>query len=154
MPSLLHREPGSDHRGHPIPWTGKQAIKAPPPQSPTRFHISHPISPINWICPPAVILSDPRFHGSPEVLSHQATKAGGGVPHYRKAKDQVYSNVRPGPLPSRNFQEKRCIKSRWCATNVPPYAVGKGHPERRKKNRTHAVKRRRTTSCVELIHPF
>ena len=51
MPSLLHREPGSDHRGHPIPWTGKQAIKAPPPQSPTRFHTSHLISPNNWTYP-------------------------------------------------------------------------------------------------------
>lgn len=48
MPSLLHREPGSDHRGHPIPWTGKQAIKAPPPQSPTRFSITPLISTSNW----------------------------------------------------------------------------------------------------------
>ena len=59
-----------------------------------------------------ILLSDPRFHGRPEVLFHKAKKAGGGVPHDRKAKDQVYSNVRPGPLPSRNFQEKSCIKSR------------------------------------------
>lgn len=60
----------------------------------------------------AIMLSDPRFHGRPEVLFRKAKKAGGGVPHYRKAKDQVYSNVRPGPLPSRNFQGKSCIKSR------------------------------------------
>ena len=46
--SLLRREPGSDHRGHPIPWTGKQAIKAPPPQSPTRFSITPLISTSNW----------------------------------------------------------------------------------------------------------
>lgn len=47
LPSLLRREPGSDHRGHPIPWTGKQAIKAPP-QSPTRFSITPLISTSNW----------------------------------------------------------------------------------------------------------
>ena len=99
-------------RGHPIPWTGKQAIKAPPPQSPTKFHISHLINPNNWTCPPAIILSDPRFHGSPAILFHKARKAGGGVPHYRMAKDQVHSNIRPGPLPNRNSQEKSCIKSR------------------------------------------
>lgn len=110
--SLLRREPGSDHRGHPIPWTGKQAIKAPPPQSPTKFHISHLINPNNWTCPPAIILSDPRFHGSPAILFHKARKAGGGVPHDRMAKDQVHSNIRPGPLPNRNSQEKSCIKSR------------------------------------------
>lgn len=60
----------------------------------------------------AITLSDPRFHGSPAILFHKARKADGGVPHYHKAKDQVYSNVRPGPLPHRNFQEKSCIKSR------------------------------------------
>jgi hypothetical protein len=48
LPSLLHREPGNNHRGHPIPWTGKQAIKAPPPQSPTRFSITPLISTSNW----------------------------------------------------------------------------------------------------------
>lgn len=143
MPSLLRRELGNNHRRRPIPWTRKQAIKTPPFQNPTRFHISHLISPNNWTCPPAIILSDPRFHGSPAILFHKVKKASGGVPHDRKAKDQGYSNVRPGPLPSRNFQEKSCIKSRSCATNVPLYAVGKGHPERRKKHRTHAVKRRR-----------
>lgn len=90
----------------------KQAIKAPPPQSPTRFHISHLIGPNNWTCPPVIILSDPRFHGSPAILFHKVKKASGGVPHDRKAKDQVHSNVRPGPLPSRNSQEKSCIKSR------------------------------------------
>ena len=46
--SLLRREPGSDHSGHPIPWTGKQAIKAPPPQSPTRFSTTPLISTSNW----------------------------------------------------------------------------------------------------------
>ena len=35
-------------RSHPIPWTGKQAIKAPPPQSPTRFSITPLISTSNW----------------------------------------------------------------------------------------------------------
>jgi hypothetical protein len=57
-------------------------------------------------------LSDPRFHGRPEVLFHKVKKASGGVPHYRKAKDPVHSNVRPGPLSSRNFQGKSRIKSR------------------------------------------
>lgn len=90
----------------------KQAIKTPPSQNPTRFHISHLISPNNWTRPPAILLSDPRFHGRPEVLFLKVKKASGSVPHYRKAKDQVHFNVRPGPLPSRNSQEKSCIKSR------------------------------------------
>lgn len=60
----------------------------------------------------AIMLSDPRFHGSPAVLFHKARKASSGVPHDREAKDQVYSNVRPGPMPRRNFQGKSYIKSR------------------------------------------
>ena len=154
MPSLLRRELGNDHRRSLFHRARKQAIKTPPSQGPTRFSTAPLISTSNWTHIPLSYCQTPRFHGRPEVLFHKVKKASGGVPHYCMAKDQVYSNVRPGPLPSRNFQEKRCIKSRWCATNVPPYAVGKGHPERRKKHRTHAVKRRRTTSCVELIHPF
>ena len=94
----------------------KQAIKTPPPQSPTRFHISHLISPNNWTCSPAIILSDPRFHGSPAILFHKATKAGGGVPHDCKAKDQVYSNVRPGPLPVGISRGKAASK----ADSAPP----------------------------------
>ena len=35
-------------QGHPIPWTGKQAIKAPLPQSPTRFSTAPLISTSNW----------------------------------------------------------------------------------------------------------
>ena len=120
MPSHLRRELGNNHRRSLFHRARKQAIKTPPSQSPTRFHISHLISPNNWTRPPAIILSDPRFHGSPAILFHKARKAGSGVPHDRKAKDQVYSNVRPGPLPSRNFQGKSC--------NVPPYAASKGPP--------------------------
>ena len=47
MPSLLRRELGNDHRRRPIPWTRKQAIKTPPSQDPTRFHISPFISTSN-----------------------------------------------------------------------------------------------------------
>lgn len=71
----------------------------------------------------AITLSDPRFYGSPAILFHKARKAGGGVPHDRKAKDQVYSNVRPDPLPSRNFQE---IKLHQKQISAPPMS----HPSR------------------------
>lgn len=81
-------------------------------QSPTRFSTAPLISTINWIHNSLSYCQTPRFHGSPAILFHKARKADGGVPHDRKAKDQVYSNVRPGPLPSRNSQEKSCIKSR------------------------------------------
>lgn len=117
MPSHLRRELGNNHRRSLFHRARKQAIKTPPSQSPTRFHISHLISPNNWTRPPAIILSDPRFHGSPAILFHKARKAGSGVPHDRKAKDQVYSNVRPDPLPSRNFQE---IKLHQKQISAPP----------------------------------
>ena len=117
--SLLRREPGSDHRGHLIPWTGKQAIKAPPPQSPTRFSITPLISTSNWTHIPLSYCQIPRFYGRPEVLFRKAKKDGGGVPHYRMAKGPVHSNVRPGPLSSRNFQGNSRIKSRQRATNDP-----------------------------------
>ena len=90
----------------------KQAIKAPPPQSPTRFSITPLISTSNWTHIPLSYCQTPRFHGRPEVLFHKVKKASGGVPHYCMAKDQVHSNVRPGPLSSRNFQGKSRIKSR------------------------------------------
>ena len=89
--------------------TGKQGTTTT--QSPTRFSTAPLISTINWIHNPLSYCQTPRFHGSPAILFHKVKKAGGGVPHDRKAKDQVYSNVRPCPLPSRNFQEKSCIKS-------------------------------------------
>ena len=154
MPSLLNREPGSDHRGHPIPWTGKQAIKAPPPQSPTRIHISHLINPNNWTysllscCQAQGFMAAQRScfikQGRPTVAFHTIVR--------RKTRCIPTSDQALCPVGI--SRGKAASKADKCTTNVPPYAVGKGHPERRKKHRTHAVKRRRTTSCVELIHPF
>lgn len=99
-------------RGHPIPSgkeTGNQGTTTPEPHK--IFHNpSYKHQQLDTYS--VILLSDPRFHGRPEVLFHKAKKASGGVPHDRKAKDQVYSNVRPGPLPHRNFQGKSCIKSR------------------------------------------
>ena len=48
LPSLLRRELGNDHRRSLFHRARKQAIKTPPPQSPTRIHISHLINPNNW----------------------------------------------------------------------------------------------------------
>ena len=48
MPSLLRRELGNDHRRSLFHWAREQAIKTPPSQNPTRFHISHLINPNNW----------------------------------------------------------------------------------------------------------
>lgn len=64
----------------------------------------------------AITLSDPRFYGSPAILFHKARKADGGVPHDCKAKDQVYSNVRPGPLPVGISRGKAASK----ADSAPP----------------------------------
>lgn len=143
MPSLLRREPGSDHRGHPIPWTGKQAIKAPPPQSPTRFSITPLISTSNWTYP---LLSHCQTQGfmaaqrscfikqrRPAVAFHTIV--------WRRALCIPTSDQALCPVGI--SRGKAASKADKCATNVPPYAVGKGHPERHKKHRTHAVKRRR-----------
>ena len=143
MPSLLRRELGNDHRRRPIPWTRKQAIKTLLSQDPTRFHISHLINPNNWTysllscCQAQGFMAAQRScfikQGRPAVAFHTIVR--------RRTRCIPTSDQALCPVGI--SRGKAASKADKCTTNVPPYAVGKGHPERHKKHRTHAVKRRR-----------
>ena len=124
--------------------TGNQGTTT---QSPTRFRISHLISPNNWTCPPAVILSDPQGfmaaqrsgfikQGRPAVAFHTIVRR---RTRCIPTSDQALCHIGI----SRGKAASKADSAPPMSHPMPPYAVGKGHPERRKKHRTHAVKRRR-----------
>ena len=153
MPSLLRRELGNDHRRSLFHRARKQAIKTPPPQSPTRIHISHLINPNNWTyyllscCQAQGFMAAQRScfikQGRPAVAFHTIVR--------RRTRCIPTSDQALCPVGI--FRGKAVSK----ADSAPPMS----HPMQQEKvlpavqkHRIHATKRRRMTSCVELIHPF
>ena len=112
-------------------------------QSLTRFSTAPLISTINWIHNPLSYCQTQGFmaaqrscfikQGRPTVAFHTIVR--------RRTRCIPTSDQTLCPVGI--FRRKAASKADKCTTNVPPYAVGKGHPERCKKHRTHAVKRRR-----------
>lgn len=144
MPSLLRRELGNDYRRRPIPLgkeTGNQDATVPEPhkishKSSYKFH-QLDMSSCYLIVRPQGFMAAQRScfikQGRPAVAFHTIVRR---RTRYIPTSDQALC---PVGIPRR----KAASKADKCTTNVPPYAVGKGHPERCKKHRTHAVKRRR-----------
>ena len=122
-------------------------------QSLTRFSTAPLISTINWIHNPLSYCQTQDFmaaqrscfikQGRPAVAFHTIVRRRTrGIP----TSDQAL-------CPVGISRRKAASKADKCTTNVPPYAAKKAIPAVQ-KHRMHATKRRRTTSCVELIHPF
>lgn len=120
--------------------TGNQGTTT---QSPTRFSTAPLISTINWIhnslsycqTPGSMAAQRSCFikQGRPAVAFHTIVR--------RRTRCIPTSDQALCPVGI--SRRKAASKADKRTTNVPPYAVGKGHPERCKKHRTHAVKRRR-----------
>ena len=112
-------------------------------QNPTRFHISHLINPNNRThsllsyCQTQGFMAAQRScfikQGRPAVAFHTIVRR----------RTRCIPTSDQALCPVEISRGKAASKADKCATNVPLYAVGKGHPERCKKHRTHAVKRRR-----------
>ena len=153
MPSLLRRELDNDHRRSLFHWARKQAIKTPPSQSPTRIHISHLINPNNCTyhllsyCQTQGFMAAQRScfikQGRPAVAFHTIAR--------RRTRCIPTSDQALCPVGI----------SRGKAVSKADSASPMSHPMQQEKalqavqkHRMHATKCRRTTSCVELIHPF
>ena len=142
MPSLLRRELGNDHRRSLFHRARKQTIKTPPPQNPTRFHISHLISPNNRT---HFMLSYRQTQGFMAAQRSCFIKQGRPAVAFHtivRRRTRCIPTSDQALCPVGISRGKAASKADKCTTNVPPYAVGKGHPEQHKKHRTHAVKRR------------
>ena len=120
--------------------TGNQGTTT---QSPTRFSTAPLISAINWIHNPLSYCQTPGpMAGRRSCFAKQRRPA---VAFHTI----VWRRIRCIPTSDQALcpvgisRGKAALKADNCTTNVPLYAVGKVHPERRKKHRTHAVKRRR-----------
>ena len=153
MPSLLRRELGNDHRRSLFYWARKQAIKTPPSQNPTRFHISHLISTIIWIHNPLSYCQTPGSMAGRRSCFAKQRRTAVAFHTIVRRRTRCIPTSDQALCPVGIFRRKAVSK----ADSAPPMS----HPMQQKKaipavqkHRMHATKCRRTTSCVELIHPF
>ena len=121
--------------------TGNQGTTT---QSPTRFSTAPLISTINWIHNPLSYCQTPgSMAGRRSCFAKQRRPAVAFHTIVWRRIRCILTSDQVLCCPVGISRRKAASKVDTCATNVPPYAVGKDHPDRCKKHRTHAVKRRR-----------